>query len=46
MIIAVIAVRMMEMTCHEVVEVIPVRDGFVPAARTVDVACLVASAAV
>lgn len=38
------AVRMMEPALHEVIRVIAVRDGFVTAARTVDVFCVMRAA--
>ena len=44
MIVAVIPVRMMQMTVHQVVYMVPMRYGFVPAARAVDVTWFVTCA--
>jgi hypothetical protein len=44
MVFAVIAVRVVQMAVHEVVDVVPMRDGFVTAARSVDVALLMPAA--
>ena len=43
-VVAVIAVRMMEVSVHEIVNVVAVRYGFVPAPRSVDVSRLMAAA--
>ncbi len=46
MIVAMIAVRVVEVTVHEVVDVIAVRNGRMPTARTVDMVRIVALAVV
>jgi hypothetical protein len=43
-VVAVIAVRMVEVPVHEIVNVVAVRYGFVPAPRSVDVSRLMAAA--
>jgi hypothetical protein len=43
-IVAVVTVRMMQAAIHEVINVVPVRDGFVPAAGAVDMRGVVAGA--
>ena len=45
MIIAMVAVRMMQVTVHEIVNVVPVRDGLVAAPRPMDMGGTVAVAA-
>jgi hypothetical protein len=44
MIVAMTAMRMVQMAVDEIVNVVTVRHAFVPAAGTVDVAALVSSA--
>jgi hypothetical protein len=45
MIIAMITMRMMQVTIHEIINVVPVRDGLVAAPRPVDMGGIVAVAA-
>jgi hypothetical protein len=45
MIIAMVAVRMMQVTVDEIVNVVPVRDGLVAAPRPMDMGGIVAATA-
>ena len=46
MVVAVVTVRVVEVAIDEVVDVIPVRNGWMPASRTMDVVGIVSRAAV